>query len=163
VLIERALEEFNKMEQPQQAQAKTDEELALDKLAASMTEAMNKCEETFMLSAPATLTVRKANGGYSKVAHVGMEDFQPVSAYVGKRGKMIFVFKPVMVADYLEMEMDEQQAFANLSGFKDYLRESVGDLQKLQSEIKVEMAKKAEEAKLADRFDTYKDIGFGSW
>lgn len=158
-LNERGLKEF-KMEQ---TLTKTEEELALDALATRMTEAMKACTETFMLSSPIALTVRKANGAFSKMPHVGMEDFQPASAYIGKRGKMIFVFKPVMVAEYVEMEMDEQQAFANLNGFKDYLRENVGDLQKLQTEIKVEMAKKAEEGKLADRHETYKDIGFGSW
>jgi len=157
-LKERGLEEF-KMEQP----TKSEEELALEEISKKMSEAMKATTETFMLSAPVTLTVRKSTGGYSKQAHMGMEDFQPVSAYMGKRGKIIFVFKPVMVSDYAEMEMDEQQAFAHLNGFKDFIRERVGDLHKLQSEIKVEMAKKAEEQKLADRFETYKDIGFGSW
>jgi len=158
-LKDRGLEEFRMVEQVK----KTEEELALDELAKKMSEAMKRTQETFMLSAPASLTVRKSNGAYSKAAHVGMEDFQPTSAYVGKRGKIIFVFKPVMVADYVEMEMDEQQAFAHLNGFKDFIRENVGDLHRLQSEIKVEMAKKAEEQKLADRFETYKDLGFGSW
>jgi hypothetical protein len=157
-LRDRGLEEF-KLQEPK----KTDEELALDELSKKMTEVMKQTEETFMLSSPIALTVRKSTGTYSKQAHMGMEDFQPVSAYVGKRGKMIFVFKPVMVADYAEMEMDEAQAFANLSGFKDFMREKVGDLQKLQSEIKVQMAQKAEEQALASRAETYKDLGFGSW
>lgn len=159
VLKERGLKEFNQMEQDK----KTDEELALQELAEKMTSVMRNAQETFMLSAPVTLTVKKANGGYSKKAHMGMEDFQPVSAYVGKRGKMIFVFKPVMVADYAEMEADEQQAFSNLGGFKEFIRENCGDLTKLQSEIKVEMAKKAELEKLASRAEEYKDLGFGSW
>lgn len=157
-LNERGLKEF-KMEEPK----KTEEELALDGLAQEMTKVMQASTETFMLAAPITLTVRKSNGGYSKQAHMGMEDFQPVSAYLGKRGKMIFVFKPVMVADYSEMEMDEQQAFANLNGFKDFMRENVGDLQKMQSEVKQNMAKKAEEEKLASRAEEYKELGFGSW
>jgi hypothetical protein len=159
-LRERGLKEF-KMEQDKEALS--EEELALVLMCEEITEVLGATQETFMLSAPMALTVKKANNAYSKVPHVGSEDFAPSRAYVGKRGKIIFIFKPVMVSEYSEMEMDETQASANLVGFKEWLRENVGDFQGKLKEMRVESAKKAEQAKLADRYETYKNIGFGTW
>lgn len=137
---------------------------ALDELAQKVSKAMKESKETFMLSSPVFLTVKLHNGSYSKKAHVGMEDFKPVRAYIGKRGKMIFTFQPVMVADYAEMEVDETQAFSNLNGFKEYLNQALGaSFATLRAEIQTALSNEAEKEKLADRYDTYKDIGFGSW
>lgn len=160
-LRERGLKEFQ-MEDIKPVE-QTEEELELDLLAEEITGIFAATTETFMLSSPMALTVKKPNGGYSKVAHVGSEDFQPVRTYLGKRGKLIFVFKPVMVSEYAEMEMDEASAKANLVGFKDFLREFVGDIDQKTGQIRAQLAAKQEQAKLADRHETYKDIGFGSW
>lgn len=141
----------------------TEEELELDLLAEEVTGILAATTETFMLSAPMSLTVKRSNDTYSKVAHVGSEDFQPVRCYLGKRGKLIFTFKPVMVSEYAEMEMDEASAKANLVGFKDFLYEFVGDINYKTGQIRARLAAKQEEAKLADRHETYKNIGFGSW
>lgn len=158
-LRERGLEEF-KMEEETKI---TDEELAMELLCEELSTALGKATESFMLSSPLALTVKKANGTYSKVAHVGSEDFAPARAYMGKRGKIIFVFKPVMVSEYSEMEMDDRQARESLVGFKEWLRENFGDMQGKLADIRAEAAKKAEQTKLADRYETYKDIGFGTW
>ena len=64
---------------------------------------------------------------------------------------------------YAEMEMDEASAKANLVGFKDFLKESVGSIEAKVAQIKVDLAAKQESAKMADRAETYKNIGFGSW
>jgi hypothetical protein len=163
VLTMRGLEEF-KMSKKAEEDQPSEEELALILMCEEISEALSKAEETFMLSSPMTLTVKKPNGSYSKVAHIGSEDFSPHSAYLGKKGKIIFVFKPVMVGtDYTHMEMEEQQAVASLMGFKEWLRENVGDTQAKLRDIRQESAKKAEQEKLADRFETYKDLGFGTW
>lgn len=140
-----------------------EEEMELELMAEEITAIFAATTETFMLSSPMTLTVKKPNGGYSKVAHVGSEDFQPVRAYLGKRGKLIFAFKPVMVSEYSEMEMDEESCKAHLVGFKDFLREFVGDIDYKTGQIRARLAAKKEAEKLADRHETYKDIGFGSW
>lgn len=160
-LTERGLKEFQ-MEEVKPVE-QTEEELELDLLAEEITAIFAATTETFMLSSPMALTVKKPNGGYSKVAHVGSEDFQPVRTYLGKRGKLIFVFKPVMVSEYSEMEMDEASARANLVGLKDFLKEFVGDIETRTAQIRAQLAAKQEQAKLADRHETYKDIGFGSW
>lgn len=160
-LRERGLKEFQ-MEEIKPVE-QTEEELELDLLAEEITAIFSATTETFMLSSPMALTVKKPNGGYSKVAHVGSEDFQPVRTYLGKRGKLIFVFKPVMVSEYSEMEMDESSARANLVGLKDFLKEYVGDIESRAAQIRAQLAAKQEQAKLADRHETYKDIGFGSW
>jgi hypothetical protein len=160
-LKERGLKEFQ-MEDIKPVE-QTEEELELDLLAEEITSIFASTTETFMLSSPMALTVKKPNGGYSKVAHVGSEDFQPVRTYLGKRGKLIFVFKPVMVSEYSEMEMDEASAKANLVGLKDFLEEFVGDIEAKTAQIRAQLAAKQEQAKLADRHETYKDIGFGSW
>jgi hypothetical protein len=163
VLNERKLKGFTVEDKQKFDVEQTEEELELELMADEVTAIMSTTSETFMLSAPMTLTVKKPNNAYSKAAHVGSEDFGPVRCYLGKRGKLIFVFKPIMVSDYLEMEMDEAQAKASLVGFKDFLKEHVGDLDYKASQIRARLAAKKEQDKLADRHETYKDIGFGSW
>jgi hypothetical protein len=158
-LKERGLEEFKVEQEPKIS----DEDLAMELMCEELSVTLGKSTETFMLSSPLALTVKKANGAYSKVPHVGSEDFAPARAYMGKRGKIIFVFKPVMVSEYSEMEMEERQARENLVGFKEWLRENFGDMTSKLAEIRSEAAKKAEQTKLADRYETYKDIGFGTW
>lgn len=117
-----------------------------------------------MLTEPLSLTVKKRDGSYSKRPHVGGEEFCPVKAYAGKRGKLIYVFKPLAAADYLEMEMDEAQAKRSLSGFKEWL-DTVFDYelasQKKEAIKAVSLA--AEREKLATRVDQYANLGFGSW
>ena len=141
----------------------SEEELELDLLAEDISRILGATTETFMLSSPVSLTVRRPNNTYSKVAHVGSEDFSPVRCYLGKRSKLIFVFKPIMVCDYSEMEMDEASAKANLVGFKEFLKQFVGDIEYKTGQVRAQIAAKKEAEKLADRHETYKDIGFGSW
>lgn len=135
----------------------------LNLLAEKVTQVLQDTSETFMLAAPETLTVKRTNGAYSKQAHIGSEDFAPKSAYVGKRGKLIFVFAPVMVAEYVEMEMDENQAREKLMGFKDFLKEHLGDVQALIAEARANAATREERKSMESRSEAYKDIGFGSW
>jgi hypothetical protein len=158
-LKERGLEEF-KMED----KAKTEplEELLKEELEA-INDALASTGETFMLGSPETLTVKRPNGAFSKKAHIGSEDFKPVRAYLGKRGKIIFVFKPVMVADYDEMEMDENQAKEKLIGFKEWFKDKAGDLQGSIADKRAHQALEQDKAAMAKRADEYAHLGFGEW
>lgn len=135
----------------------------LELLAQKITDILKDTRETFMLTAPETLTVKRPNGAFSKQAHIGSEDFAPKKAYMGKRGKLIFVFEPVMVAEYTEMEMDENQAREKLMGFKDFLKENMGDVHAMLAEARANAATREERKSLESRNEAYKDIGFGSW
>lgn len=154
----------DKITRTAEGDAESDElQKELELLAEKVTEVLKASNETFMLSAPETLTVKRANGAFSKQAHIGSEDFAPAKAYVGKRGRMIFVFTPVMVAEYVEMEMDENQAREKLMGFKDYLKENMGDIHAMLAEARANAATREERKSLESRSEAYKDIGFGSW
>lgn len=122
---------------------------------------------SLMLMEPLSLTVKKAGkpgDGYSKKAHTGGEEFQPIRCYAGKRGALIYVFRPLAVAGYLEMEMPEAQAKTALSGFETWIKGVVdAELERTRKEAQQASALKAEREKLADRADQYADQGFGSW
>lgn len=160
-LKERGLEEF-KME----GKTKPETDPLLEAMAEEI-KAINvelaKTGETFMLASPETLTVKRVNGAFSKKAHIGSEDFRPVRVYLGKRGKLIYVFTPVMVADYVEMEMDETQAREKLMGFKDWCRENLADIQSKIAQTRAEQAVERDRADMAKRADQYQHLGFGEW
>lgn len=160
-LKDRGLQEF-KMEQETKAKEDALEALLKDELEAIVT-ALQATEETFMLASPESLTVKRPNGTYSKKAHIGSEDFKPQGVYLGKRGKLIFVFKPVMVADYTEMEMDETQAKEKLMGFKDWCKDNLAQVQAKIAETRAESAVAHERAEMAKRADQYQHLGFGEW
>lgn len=121
---------------------------------------------SLMLMEPLSLTVKRANkpnNGYSKKAHTGGEEFSPVRCYPGKRGSLIYVFKPLAVADYIEMEMPESMAKTALSGFETWIKGVIDpDLDRARKEAQQASSVKAEREKLAARAEQYGD-GFGSW
>lgn len=165
-LKERGLEEF-KMAGKKQDVIAVEEADALNKELAQglevINEAIARTGETFMLSSPETLTVSRSSGVYSKKAHIGSEDFKPVRAYLGKRGKIIYVFKPVMVADYEEMEMDEVQAREKLMGFADWSREYLKEVQDKIAESRATAAVERDRAAMAKKAEDYAHLGFGDW
>ena len=81
-------------------------------------------KRTFMLNEPAQLTVRRDGkpNGYSKRPHIGGENFELLRCYAGKKRQLIYVFRPIEVADYLEMEMLESAAKTSLTGFTTWLK-----------------------------------------
>jgi hypothetical protein len=146
------------------------EDASLDHLAEAITNnivARPPGKDTFMLAEPLQLTVKKANkpgDGYSKKPHIGGENFRPVRCYAGKRNKLIYVFKPIEVADYVEMEMDEAQAKKSLTGFEAFVKSITDfDVQRRLKEAQNQASLDAEREKLADRHEVYSDQGFGSW
>lgn len=124
----------------------------------------SRAKETFMLSAPKLLTVKRKDGSYGKENHVGSEDFSLIRIYKDKTSKKtIAVFKPVMIAGYAEVEMPVSEAVVNLLGFSRFLddvaKNAAREAEKLEKIKTQEQEKKATQS----RFDTYKDLGFGSW
>lgn len=105
-----------------------------------------------------TLTAK----GYSKTPHIGGEDFIPVSVHLGKRGKLIAVFKPTEAAAYQVMEMAVDDAITKLSSFDDILdicceggyKSRLSDIRKLTLQ-----AREVEE--LAAKGAVYEE--YGSW
>ena len=118
----------------------------------------------FMLGEPAGITVKKKDGNYSKLPHIGGEYFVPKSAYVGKRGaNLIFVFEPVAVSDYAQAEFSNKEAEKMLVGFKTYMKGADHDLGNNFEKIK-SLVSKDKEAKLnSGKFKQYEDLGFGSF
>lgn len=142
------------------------EELELEESYEELIKAINKKfsrnKETFMLSAPMVLTVKRAKG-YSKENHIGSEDFKPLKAYLGKKGQIILTFKPVMTTNYTEMEMEETQAKQHLMGFKEFFNEAMSGVKVDLEDYRKTVADSKEKEALKDRFEIYKNIGFGDW
>lgn len=136
----------------------------LQALADELTKQIQANPVSCMLMEPLSLTVKKRDGQYSKRPHVGGENFRPESVYAGKRGKMIYVFKPQDVADYVTMEMDENMAKKSLSDFGDYIARVAGpEFARSKKEAMEAASMAAEREKLSERIDQYADLGFGSW
>lgn len=94
---------------------------ALDKLARVFNKVFGDEHRKFEVIEPVALTVKDRHGMYSTRSSIGGEQFTPSGAYVGKRGSMIFVFKPLLLCDYAVMEMEESKALRLLQGFNAYV------------------------------------------
>lgn len=138
---------------------------AMDTLAEQVTQALIDAKaKTFMLGEPMHLTIKKRDGTYSKRPHIGGEEFVPVRVYAGKRGTLIYAFRPVDAADYVEMEMGEAQAFEHFTGLKKHMEVLIErGLSDSVKEAKKAAADKEEQRKTADNFDKYASLGYGSF
>lgn len=118
---------------------------------------------TFMLNEPAQLTVRREGkpNGYSKRPHIGGENFELLRCYAGKKRQLIYVFRPLEVADYVEMEMLETAAKTSLSGFSGWTKTLGSEFEREKGEVMNAAALKRERERLAARENNYGD--FGSW
>lgn len=165
-LLEIKLDEARKATQaPQETELDdaTDLEAALADLAADLTahynsfdpEQLNSCT----LLGPEQLTVEVTGRGYKKVAHMGGEDFIPNSAYVGKRGKIIVVFRPVGAASYQTMEMAADDAVSNLSAFEALSITEGGDYKTRMKAISLKAVKLKEREAVKDKAEDYPDFG----
>ena len=146
------------------------EDASLEHLAEAITNnivARSPTLDVFMLTEPLQLTVKRANkpgDGYSKKPHIGGENFRPLRCYAGKRNKLIYVFKPMEVADYVEMEMDEEAAKRSLGGFEAFVKSITDfDVQRRLKDAQDKASLAAEREKLAARHEIYSEQGFGSW
>lgn len=134
----------------------------LEKLAETMTQFFQESRHSVTLLSPGNLTVSIPGKGFSKVNHIGGEEFTAKRAYLGKRNKLIFVFAPEAASAYTEMEMTEPDALQNLAGFKLLADQAAGTdfYAELQAVRRMESdVREAEQVK--EKFDQYE--AFGSW
>lgn len=148
-------------------------EAGLADLAQEMTDAFKELQgdttiDACRLTSGESLTVltrvTAGGGSYAKVGHIGGEEFIPSEAYVGKKGKILVKFKPTSVASYVVMEMPADEALTKLEGFdllsvlKDgtSYRHRIATLRSAGTRIREQEANK-------DRFEEYKDLGFGTF
>lgn len=120
--------------------------------------------KTFMLLAPSLLTVLKGDK-YSKRSQIGGEEFQPIGCYEGKRGRLIYTFKPKGAADYTVAEFsheDAKKAFGN--AFEAHLKEAPGgNVEQLARDMRKGAADAAEAVKNAQKVGVYANIGWGDF
>lgn len=161
----RELDPFDNPEFDMSNDAKTEMQQELEKLAGCMTDYFKEQAEselTVSLLSPGQLTVNVPQKGYRKQNHIGGEDFIASSVYVGAQSKLIFKFKPVAAAQYTEMEMNEVDAAAALSGFRTLANLAAGgdffaELRSIRN-----LASKAKQAQeVVEKAAVYAD--FGSW
>jgi len=145
--------------------AKKEMQIELEKLSARITDHFKEQAEsdlTVSLMSPGMLTVNVQGKGYRKQNHIGGEDFIASSVYIGAQGKLIFKFKPVAAAQYIEMEMNEVDAAANLSGFRSLANIAAGgdffaELRNIRA-----LASRAKQAQeVVEKAAVYEN--FGSW
>lgn len=119
--------------------------------------------QSFSLGEPTQLTVSRKGGQFTKKPHIGGEEFAFVRAYMGKRGSLIFVFKPRGVADYEFAEFAEADAKRSLLGFAEALAAAMntGELRELKDAKKAAVLDAEREKLEASRAAHYP--GFGSW
>jgi hypothetical protein len=129
-------------------------------------EAGTKKSTQFALNAPYTATVKTRTGSYRKLPMIGMEVFTTESAYVGKSGKLIVVFKPLdmrIASKYAFMEMPAEQAREFFTGFNRFMDELINeDFDEQVREFQAEAGRQEREERFAERSSRY-DESFGSW
>ncbi|UUZ75422.1 hypothetical protein LP414_27285 [Polaromonas sp. P1(28)-13] len=135
-------------------------------LATDMTTHFSKLDDGInfcTLNGVALLTVERPGKGFSKVSHIGGEDFIPQSAYVGKRGKIIVRFKPKEAAAYEVMEMAADEAMTQMAGFSLLTEMPDGDYVTHIRLLNKEASNIREKESVKDKFVEYEAIGFGTF
>jgi hypothetical protein len=135
----------------------------LAEIVAQYGDAFSGEPKNFSLTAPAKLITKKGTE-YRHTPFIGGEEFTPISAYVGKKGQVLILLKPVDPSDFELLEVPEKQC-PNVFGaaFKTYMREVLADALDKKEELAAQSAQLAERTRNADKFETYGDLGFGSW
>jgi hypothetical protein len=137
----------------------------LNELAGEMSDYFRASVNKVTLLSPGNLTVTVAGKGYSKINHIGGEEFTIDRVYVGsaKAGsRLIFAFKPVAASQYTEMEMNENEALASLDRFRMAADSACGDDFVGQLKVIRHIDSKAREAEaVKDKFNDYPE--FGAW
>lgn len=116
------------------------------------------------LNQPASLTVKKKDGTFSKSAHIGGEEFKVVGAYLGKRGDVIITFVPYGPTPYAFMEMPIKEARTGMTGFNEVANRACdGDLGAKMKEINKAKADEKEAKANAGKSEQYAEAGWGEW
>lgn len=159
-------EDFGDFDMAAKPEAVSTEAIArLNELAGRMTDYFKAHKETVSLLSPGNLTVTMPGKGYSKANHIGGENFTFRRAYVGsaKAGsRLIFVFKPMAASVYTEMEMTENEAQAQLDGFRAAANLAAGgDFVAELKEVRLVENKAREAETVKEKFAEYPE--FGAW
>lgn len=159
-------EDFGDIDMAAKPEAVSTEAIArLNELAGRMTDYFKANKESVSLLSPGNLTVTIQGKGYSKANHIGGENFTFERAYVGsaKAGsRLIFVFKPVAASAYAEMEMTENEAQAQLDGFRAAANLAAGgDFVAELKEVRLVESKAREAETVKEKFAEYPE--FGAW
>lgn len=146
-------------EEEKKAAIEKDNQEALTEAAEWLGEELKKAGVVYMLNEAASLTVKTAEKGYQKAAHVGGEEFKVVRGYHGKRDGAILVFAPVAASNYTEMEMPVSKAEC-LSGLNEALRQL--GWSKRVKEIAAEKVRAREALANSERTQAYGN-DYGGW
>lgn len=139
---------------------------SLEKIAFAFARNIERATERgqYALTRPTSLTFKDRKGGYSKQGAIGSEKFSPHSAYVGKRGTLIIVFKPVdsyLAAKYAFMEMEAGDCRLLLDGFPAYMDSLMhASFDEQVDKFNLE-AVRIEASQNADIFNRYSE--YGTW
>lgn len=139
----------------------------LDGLAKRLSDSFLKyAGPAFELNQPLTATMKNRMGQYRKHPLIGGEEFTPTSAYMGKSGKMIIVFRPIdthIASRFSFMEMDATAARATLEGFSRFMDNSLSmDFDEQVRQIREEAGAEEREAHMRGMGNHYQEA-FGSW
>lgn len=119
-------------------------------------------DQVFELSGPASLTVYRSEGKYSKESHVGMETFTIGRAYLGKKGAAIVTLNPKETARYQHAEIEVMKMSELFKGSDKIMEETIGMTPKrFIDKMKYEATKEAEDQMNKARSEIYED--FGAW
>ncbi len=131
------------------------------KAAANAENIFKEEPQEFMLANGGSFTVKRG-AKYSKRSMLGGEGFKPTSAYVGKRGKIIYEFTPTFTTDFNHLEIDEDAVKSELIGFEEYVAPAFNEMfQKLQAE-KAKLKSMEAVAANEEREKLY-GADYGSW
>lgn len=135
----------------------------LESDAAAITKEFQNTLYVFKLKAPGSLTV-KIGDRYTKQPYIGDEQFEGDSAYVGKSGKVIVVFKEREKHTTL-MEMPLNECLTKLEGFPAFINTvSASRDDDDVAEIRAEADEIEEVAHVEARRDHFaENPAFGSW
>ena len=134
----------------------------LEALAEELTGNLKQNASSVYTLLSAELLTTMSSKGYAKTSHIGGEEFYADSVYLGKKGKLIAVFKPVGAAAYGTMEMPVDFAIAKLSDYDIALENSCANGYKSRMSHVENSARSEREIKqLAEKGSDYEE--FGSW
>jgi hypothetical protein len=98
------------------------EQKAADQISARINNALRGQVSTpFKLTGPAQLTIKTRQSQYKKKSFLGDEEMMLSSAYAGKRGDVICVFKNRVPTEYAYIEIPLMEARERLNGFSDFI------------------------------------------
>jgi hypothetical protein len=129
----------------------------------------------YTLSAPQTLPIKQYDGQYRQRPMTTDEEFTFKSCRIGARNQVIFEFQPMDPTKFVQMELEERNAFEALEGFEEMAINSLGGVGtawpnakrawiKDEKKRRVQEVVDAETAAKCEIEDAYSsNSAFGSW